>query len=290
MNAAETYPSQGLRHNRPGGESARCESVVRVHGADVALFRQPALAQAGGDSRGQSSLLLVCAHGWGQTHQALLPIAAAVRRAGRSMLLDLPGFGASPAPPAAWSTADYADALAEWLASEPAERRVWFGHSFGCRVGLQLAARHPDLVDGLFLVAAPGLPKRRSPAERARLRARRWSYRLARRFTPEGPARERLRNRFGSPDYRAAGPLLRPILVKAAGEDLGEAARAVRCPAMLIYGDRDGETPPEIGERLHRLMPQSQLVVLRGFGHLDIVTEGRHQIVHLLNEFLEKLA
>src|SRR5207248_3158287 len=90
-----------------------------------------------------------------------------------------PGFGASPPPPAVWGTADYADAMAEWIATLPAGRRVWIGHSFGCRVGLQLAARHPDSVHGIVLIAAAGLPPRRSPAARMRIAARRWAFRLA---------------------------------------------------------------------------------------------------------------
>jgi pimeloyl-ACP methyl ester carboxylesterase len=97
-----------------------------------------------------------------------------------------------------------------------------------------------------------------------------------------------LRARFGSADYRAAGPL-RPILVKAVGEDLTAAAQAVQCPAVLVYGDGDRETPPEIGKRLARLMPQSRLVVLRGFDHWNVLTDGRHQIAHLLGEFMEQL-
>ena len=204
-------------------------------------------------------------------------------------MLDLPGFGASPAPPDAWGTADYADAVAEWLAGLPARRRVWVAHSFGCRVGLQLAARHPEVVDGLFLIAAAGLPPRRSLAARVRIAARRWAFRLARRLTPEGPARDRLRERFGSADYRQAGAL-RPILVKAVNEDLSEVARAVRCPAVLVYGDRDSETPPEFGARLNAMMPQSRLVVLRGFDHWTVLTDGRHQIAQRLGEFLEELA
>ena len=83
---------------------------------------------------------------------------------------------------------------------------------------------------------------------------------------------------------------MRPILVKAVGEDLSEVARAVRCPAVLVYGDRDSETPPEIGARLNRLMPQSQLVVLRGFDHWNVLTDGRHQIAQRLGEFLEQVA
>jgi len=255
---------------------------LRARGADFAAFAADVEAP-------QAGPLLVWAAGWGQSHADLLPLAESLRQRGRSILLDLPGFGASPPPPAAWGTADYADAAAEFLASSGAKRRLWVAHSFGCRVGLQLAARHPSLVDGLFLIAAPGLPRQRSLAAHARFAARRWAFRLARQLTPEGPARERLRQHFGSADYRRAGPLMRQVLVKAVNEDLSAPARAVRCPVVLVYGDRDRDAPADIGERFHRLMPQSRLVVLRGFGHLDIVTDGRHQIAQLLGDFVEQL-
>ena len=256
--------------------------TIRTHGTDLALFRLDGDLPAG-------SIELIWAHGWGQTHAALLPLAEAMRRSARSVLIDLPGFGASPAPPGPWGTADYADAVAEWLAGREPARRIWLAHSFGCRVGLQLAARHPEMLAGLLLIAAAGLPPQRTIWARARMTARRWAFRLARHFTREGPARDRLRRRFGSADYHAAGKL-RPILVKAVSEDLTMVARAVAGPCVLVVGDQDRDTPPELSMRLNRLMPQSRLVVLRGFDHLDIVTEGRHQITQRLGEFLEQLA
>ena len=246
------------------------------------------MLERGGDSTADAPLLL-WAHGWGHTHRNLLPLAEAAPRAARSILLDLPGFGDSPPPPGPWGTEDYADAVAEWLAPRPAGRRIWIGHSFGARVGLQLAARHPELVDGLLLIAAAGLPRRRSPAERARLAARRWAFRVARHLAPEGPARDRLRARFGSADYARAGPL-RPILLKAVNEDLTDVARRVRCPTVLVYGDRDTETPPEIGTMLGSLIPKSRLIVLRGFDHWNVLSEGRHQIVQRLSELVEQIA
>jgi pimeloyl-ACP methyl ester carboxylesterase len=233
--------------------------------------------------------LLVWAHGWGHTHRNLLPLADATRRLGHSVLLDLPGFGDSPPPSETWGTADYAAAAAEFLDSQPAGRRLWIGHSFGCRVGLQLAARHPGLVDGLFLIAAAGLPRTRTLPERFRIAARRLTFQAARRLTPEGPRRDALRARFGSADYARAGPL-RPILVKTVAENLSEAARAVRVPTVLLYGDRDSETPPEIGARLNRFIPHSRLIVLRGFDHWSVLTEGHHQIVQRLSEFVEQIA
>jgi pimeloyl-ACP methyl ester carboxylesterase len=255
---------------------------VRAGGVELAVFHLD-----GGGPRGGP--LLVWAHGWGQTHAALLPLAESMRAAAPSVMVDFPGFGESPLPPTPWGTADYADAIAEWLAPLEPARHIWIAHSFGCRVGLQLAARHPQTVAGLFLVAAAGLPRQRSPIEQARLVARRYSFRLMRSLTPEGPARDRLRQRFGSADYRQAGAL-RPILVKTVGEDLSESARAVCCPAVLVYGDRDHETPPELGERLKHLIPESQLYVLRGFDHWNVLTEGRHQLLQRLGEFVERLS
>jgi pimeloyl-ACP methyl ester carboxylesterase len=170
----------------------------------------------------------------------------------------------------------------------PAGRRVWVGHSFGCRVGLQLAARHPQAVEALFLIAAAGLPPHRSLAARLKRVPRRAAFRLARAVTPEGPARDRLRERYGSTDYRTAGAM-RPVLVRAVNEDLTEVARAVRCPVVLVHGDKDRESPPEIAERLHRLIAGSQLHLLRGFDHWTVLTDGRHQVTHLLGELLERL-
>jgi len=255
--------------------------VVRIRGAELALFHLD-------DDSPEGSVELIWAHGWGHTHANMLPLAQAIGRSARSVLIDFPGFGASPMPPAPWGTADYADAMAEWLGGLPPARRIWIAHSFGCRVGLQLAARHPGTLAGLFLIAAAGLPPQRSPWARARVTARRWAFRLARQVTLEGPARDRLRQRFGSADYRAAGKL-RPILVKAVSEDLSAVAGVVRIPAVLVYGDQDRETPPEMGMRLNSLMPQSRLYVLRGFDHWSLLTDGRHLIIQRLGELMEQL-
>jgi pimeloyl-ACP methyl ester carboxylesterase len=231
---------------------------------------------------------LIWAHGWGHSHASLAPLAEAMRLRADSRLVDFPGFGASPPPPSVWGTEDYADAMAEWLAGLPSRKRVWVGHSFGCRVGLQLAARHPAAVDALFLVAAAGLQPHRSLATRMRRLPRRLAFRLLRAMTPEGPARDRLRERYGSSDYRNAGAM-RPVLVKAISEDLSEVARRIRLPVVLVHGEADSESPPEIATRLHALIPGSRLHLLRGFDHLSILSDGRHQVTHLLGELLESL-
>src|SRR5438270_4634303 len=149
---------------------------------------------------------LLCGHGWGQSALALLPLAESLRAFAGSTLIDFPGFGKSAMPPSAWGTADYADFMADWISSFGFKTPlIWLGHSFGCRVGLQLAARHPQLISGMVLIAAAGLKRKRSMLERLRMRSRVLAFKAAKRLYPEGPRLERLRNRYGSADYRNAG-------------------------------------------------------------------------------------
>jgi pimeloyl-ACP methyl ester carboxylesterase len=233
-----------------------------------------------------ADLRLIFGHGWGQSSAAFLPIAETLKPFAPSYLIDFPGFGKSPAPPQNWGTAEYADAVADWMATLNPERSIWVGHSFGGRVGLQLAARHPELLRGMVLIASAGLPRTRTPLEKARIGLRRMFFKTARRLLKEGPRLERLRSRMGSADYRAAGAL-RPILSRVVSEDLSQVASAVRCPTLLLYGSEDTETPPEIGTRLHRLMPASEFSLLEGLGHLDILTRGQHQVALRIRKFIE---
>ena len=234
----------------------------------------------------EDAIHVIWGHGWGQSSTALFPLAESMGRFACSSLIDFPGFGNSPLPPNSWGTADYADAVAEWLKSTSCGSCVWVGHSFGGRVGIQLAARHPGLLSGMVLIAGAGLPRRRSLSEKFRVLCRRYAFRAAKLVVAEGPRRELLRARFGSSDYRTAGPL-RPILTRVVNEDLTAVAKTVECPVLLLYGDRDRDTPPEIGERLHRALPNSKLIVLQGFDHHTILLEGRHQVLRQILGFLE---
>jgi pimeloyl-ACP methyl ester carboxylesterase len=235
---------------------------------------------------------VVWAHGWGQNHQAFRAMAESLGGSAHHILLDFPGFGVSPLPPAAWETAQYADDAAVLLRSLPpfAGKTIWAGHSFGCRVGIQIAARHPDLIQGLCLIAGAGLPRQRNFFENLSLKARIYAFKITKFFwTLAGRDVDDLRQKFGSSDYRAAGPL-REIFIKVVREDLSKVAHTVSCPTLLIYGSDDRETPPEIGKRLNDLIPGSRLVVLDGQNHYSLLAEGRHQTLKHLQGFMKEIA
>ncbi len=242
-----------------------------------------------GQTPGPDTLQLVWAHGWMHSHSTLLPMAQSMEKVCSNLLLDFPGFGNSPPPTEVWGTRQYADHVAAWLKTIPCRKRIWIGHSFGCRVGIQLASAYPELVDGLFLIAAAGLPPVRSLPQRIKIKFKVYCYKVLKMTVALGLSQEWLTRRFGSQDYINAGEM-RPIFIKTISEDLTETAKLVQCPVRLIYGINDTETPPGIGKRFEKLIPNASLALLPRYDHISILMEGRHQVLHQLASFIEKVA
>jgi pimeloyl-ACP methyl ester carboxylesterase len=83
---------------------------------------------------------------------------------------------------------------------------------------------------------------------------------------------ETLRQRYGSPDYRAATGVMRQVLVRTVNETYDEQLRAVRCPVELVWGDDDAEVPVSVAETAAGLLVRPNLTVCRGAGHLVPLT------------------
>ncbi len=235
------------------------------------------------------------AHGWGQSHKSMAALADGFKAQGRHIMVDFPGFGTSPPPEDVWGTAEYADFMAAFLRAKLAEygqdtqKVVWIGHSFGCRVGVQIAARHPDLIAGLFLVAAAGLPRKRPLWQKLYFRLRIALFKGLKKLIPYGLPEDWLMKRFASADYKNAGPM-RKILVRVVNENLSQQAAQITCPVKLVYGTNDTETPPEIGEKYKALIKNAEMVHLAGFDHYTVLSDGRHQTAAQLKHFVQSLS
>jgi len=240
----------------------------------------------GPDAAGAETPLIVGLHGWGRDHRDFLGVLGGYPQ----LLIDLPGFGVSPAPTATWGAADYAACVAAVLdsraAAEPAEAQppVVVGHSFGGRVAVCLAASRPDLVRALVLC---GVPLLRSPSEgKAPV-----SYRLGRKARRLGLLSERrfeaMRKARGSADYNAAIGVMRSVLVRVVNESYDAELAAVACPVALLWGGNDRAVPPAMVERASRLLSAPTAAdVVEGAGH-DVHLEAPDRLLAMLDEVLQ---
>jgi pimeloyl-ACP methyl ester carboxylesterase len=211
---------------------------------------------------GEPVLLL---HGWGTSSESLSGVAKALADVFEVYAIDLPGFGWSAAPPDTWVHA-FMDRAAIPVASV-------LGHSFGGRVALALAARAPDRVRRLVLVASAGIRARRGLGYHLKVGAAKIARRLlSRRTLGRCGARvlEGIAARVGSRDWRTAGSM-RGTLVKVVNEDLTRALGSILAPTLIVWGDQD----LEIGRRAMDVMANgirgSRLEVIPGAGHFPFL-------------------
>lgn len=207
-------------------------------------------------------LPLVLLHGWGASLDVMAGVRDGLAADFRVLSFDLPGFGESSPPPAAWGSDDYARLLLAALDALGVERAHLVGHSFGGKVAIRMAVERPERLGRLVLVDSAGIRPMRTLGYHARVAA----YRGARRLVGSTPLRGWLEARVGSTDYRAAGTL-RPTLVRSVNEDLRPLLPRVAAPTLLVWGERDEDTPLENGQLMERLIPNAGLVVFAGAGH-----------------------
>lgn len=237
--------------------------------------------------RGQGAPVIMM-HGWGCNHNHLKVFEDAAVQTHRVLNLDLPGFGGSPEPPAAWGVEDYTRMLEEFVGKLGLDAPVLLGHSFGGRIAILYASRNQTA--GLVLVDAAGVKPRRSLKYYARV----YSYKLAKKLYPlifgkeKAAARvEEMRSRRGSSDYSNASPLMRQVLVKAVNTDLRGVMPKIKAPAQLIWGEEDTATPMRDARAMQKLIPDARLASFPGAGHFSFI-DNPFQSASILRRFLNK--
>lgn len=207
----------------------------------------------------------------------------------RTIRYDKPGHGLSDLRPAPGirDFAEDAAALIETVAKGPV---VFVGLSIGGMIAQALAARRPDLVRALVLSnTAPKMGTAESWTARIDAVRKAGTASIAdavmeRWFAPVFHSKPELalwRNMLARSDdagYIAACEVL-------ATTDLSESTASLRLPVMVIAGEQDGASPPDLVSNLARSIRGAELHVLPDVGHLPPV-EAPEAMARLLRQFV----
>jgi pimeloyl-ACP methyl ester carboxylesterase len=234
-------------------------------------------AGTGGAAHDPILPLIVFLHGAGMDHSVFaLQSRWFAHHGARVVAVDLPGHGASEGP----ALADIG-ALADWTArlilALGAARAALVGHSMGALIALETAARRPDLVESMALIAASSampvhpdlLAAAKANSHAAVDMVSLWS--LGAPATLGGaPApgcwmlggTERLLERA------APGVLYADLLACDGYRGAAAAAAKVVCATTLILGERDLMTPLKGGRDLAALIAGARTIEARQAGHM----------------------
>jgi pimeloyl-ACP methyl ester carboxylesterase len=232
---------------------------------------------------------LIMLHGWGQTMGSLWGLGDLFSKSRKVYLIDLPGFGKSPKPLEDWDTEGYARCILQFMEEHKIERADILGHSFGGRIAIRLAKLAPQRLNRIILINSAGLQRTIHGKALLRSKIAKTSAQVCKfldRSFGLNTFQEWHVPRFASRDYRNAGEL-KNIFVKTVNEDLSDIAKNIESPVLLLWGEKDAETPVEIAKRYADLIPKSTLVVLPGKDHFPFLNEGAHLCAYHILRFFE---
>ena len=226
---------------------------------------------------------------------------------------DFPGHGTAPSPQAPrdaftsnWSIEYFAAEVVRHLQRFEAAPVILAGHSLGCRVALEVAARVPERVSGLVLIEASMIGERDADAARQQI------YSLV----EESGFTQFIENRFNEM-FLSESPMSKAILARAkdidpiggtalfasmAGWDAGLMATRLRRftkPMLVIqsmYFDARGKRRPidETSESswlqfVSSVAPTARIELVKESGHFPHI-EQPEKIAHLLREFVSEVS
>lgn len=203
---------------------------------------------------------------------------------------DLPGFGHSPTVDGGLESV--ADRMATFVQSiAPDGDAILFGNGYGAFVALQIAIRHPTILTSLVLA---GCGARFSEPGRDAFR----NMAAAGRSKGLAAVADTAMSRLFGPDFQAAHPdlmedrrraFLRTDLdvfeqacLSLAALDLSGRLEAVRVPVLMMVGDQDKATPPEMAIELAGSIPGAELRILPDCAHVPPLQAPGLVIQHIL--------
>lgn len=183
----------------------------------------------------------------------------------------------------------YVDTVVELLHRLRIERATFIGNSLGGMLTVEAAVRHPDRVAAAILVSSGGMPLTSRRHRRITIPGLRAIHRVlrsrhGRRAVAVSPRTRRLIARLILHDPSTVPTeLVTDALNGLGAQGFGAALRAgasydarvrapkVACPTLVLWGRKDRLLPAAMGEELHRLIPDSRLIVWDATGHCPMM-------------------
>jgi pimeloyl-ACP methyl ester carboxylesterase len=205
----------------------------------------------------------------------------------RVVTLDHRGRGRSDHAPkvAEHAIGEYVDDVVAVARALHAERVGFVGYSMGAAVGLELAARHPDLVASLVGLGVAWTES--EPGEDAQLVRLLRSHGMAALVDSvedeEGIALpDWLRDQFLETDAEQFALSLEAL------DGWRPDVAAVTCPTLLVAGT--GEDPDGVNERAAARMPRGRAAYLDGLGHVGAFLAAQRQCDLIVAHLRDTLA
>lgn len=223
---------------------------------------------------GRGDETIVFLHGWGRTSQDFSSLATYLKQY-NCLLIDFPPFGESEFSPQNWNIFSYANMVACLCEHLHIQKANFIAHSFGGRVLILLASLNASLVQKCIFASSAGMKPKRGITYHTKV----WTYKISKKFGRQKMA--------GSKDYRVLPKEMKGLFQNIVNTHLEDFAGLIKQQTLLVWGNKDDQTPIYMAKRMKRLIKNSKLFVIKGGSHFAFIEE-KLQFYFVVSQFLEE--
>lgn len=226
--------------------------------------------------------------GWGNTRPTFEYMIGSLKNNYTIYIIDYPGFGNSSFPNRDLTIYDYADLMKNFINILNIKNPIIITHSFGTRIALILNSKLKIKFKKLIIIDGAGIKKKRNIF----FKVKQSSYKLLKKIGNILPKKiknlyiKKLINIFGSEDYKSLNDNMKKTFSNIVNEDLSYLLKDVKSETLLIWGEKDYDTPLCDAIKMNSIIADSGLIIIKNgthFSYLDAPFYINKIIIEFIN-------
>ena len=236
---------------------------------------------------GNKNKTLLILPGWGNTTKTFYSIINHFKDKYTIYTLDYPGFGKSPIPTKDLTIYNYADLIINFLKDNKIINPIIIAHSFGGRITSLLTGYYKINISKLILFDIASI----KPKKSIKTKLKEKIYKTLKHIIKIFPNKEKLQNKlinyFGSTDYKSLPPTMHKTFINIINEDLTKYLKNITSETLLIWGEKDQDTPLKDAYKINNLIKESALIIYPNASHYSYLD---YPILtnNIINEFIKE--
>lgn len=223
-------------------------------------------------------------HGWTYSTEKYEELNELLKARGlKTVMVKVPGLTEKLDTEKAWGIGDYVKWLKKTLDREKA-KIILIGHSNGGRIALNFTIKYPRKVSNLILMNSAGIYR-----NELHIRMKRLFFstlaRIGKKITKSQILRNLLYKLTGESNYRDASSHMGKTMINLIQSDMSLSLSKISVPTLIIWGENDKTLPLRDGKKMHELIKNSTLQIIKGARHAPQFTHAE-EVGKIIYEYI----
>lgn len=238
---------------------------------------------------GNSKNTILILPGWGNTKETFRYIIDYFKDKYTIYIMDYPGLGKSPIPTKTLTIYDYTEIINEFTKSKNIINPIVIAHSFGGRIISVLLSKYDYKIDKLILIDVAGIKPKKTIKQYIKEKIYKLKKHLIKLLPKEKQKKykEKLFQKYASADYLLLPPTMHQTFKNIINEDLTKYFKNIITETLILWGEKDQDTPLKDGIKINKLIKESALITLKNATHYSYL-QYPVLVNKIIYEFIKK--